>query len=79
MVYGITRQRELSGCSDAGFACLEEDTVKRQRTLGFVLGSTLLAAGGTLIVVDLLRGSSSQGAEVELGVGTASLSLTVRR
>jgi hypothetical protein len=79
LVYGGTRQRELSGCSDPGFACLSESTVKRQRTLGFVLGGALIAAGGTLITVDLLRARSSERARVELGIGLASLSLTVHR
>jgi hypothetical protein len=80
LIYGITRQVELSGCSDAGFGCLEESTVKRQRTLGFVLGGTLLAAGAALITIDLVRSSAARdSADVELGLGLASFSLTVRR
>ncbi len=80
LFYGIERQRELSGCSDAGFVCLEESTVKRQRTLGMVLGGVLVAAGATLIVLDLLSSRQRQSyTDVELGIGFASLSLTVRR
>lgn len=80
LVYGITRQMELSGCSDEGFACLEESTVERQRTLGFVLGGTLLAAGATLITIDLVTTRDSRDrADVDLGLGLASFSLTVRR
>ena len=78
-VYGITRQVELSGCDDPGFACLEESTVQRQRTLGFVMGGTLLAAGATLIVIDLMSTRASDRADVRLGLGLASLSLTVHR
>jgi len=71
---------ELSGCSDEGFACLEESTVERQRTLGFVLGGTLLAAGATLITIDLITTRDSRDrADVDLGLGLASFSLTVRR
>ena len=80
LFYGIERQRELSGCSDVGFVCLEESTVKRQRTLGMVLGGVLVAAGATLIVLDLLSSRQRQSyTDVELGIGFASLSLTVRR
>ena len=79
LIYGIERQRELSGCSDRGFVCLNESTVQRQRTLGLVLGGALLLGGATLFVLDLLKSNQSSYTDVELGFGFASLSLTVRR
>ena len=53
LAYGIGRQVSLGGCSDAGFACLEEDRVARQRSLGLALGAVMVAGGATLIVLDL--------------------------
>ena len=48
--------------------------------LGFVLGGTLLAAGATLITIDLITTRDSRDrADVDLGLGLASFSLTVRR
>lgn len=77
--YGIARQVSLSGCSDPGYGCLEESTVSTQRSVGFGLGAGLLAAGGALIVVDLVRAGRTTTSDVRLGVGLASLSLEVRR
>lgn len=80
LAYGIGRQVSLGGCSDAGFACLEEDRVARQRSLGLALGAVMVAGGATLIVLDLLtHGGTDDRADVAFGVGLASLSLTVRR
>jgi hypothetical protein len=80
LAYGIERHTKLSGCSDAGFTCLAASPVERQRTAGMVVGGALVAAGAALIVIDLVRRPEAEThADVELGLGLASLSLTVRR
>lgn len=77
LIYGIARQTALSGCSDPGYVCLSEGPVRTQRTLGMVAGSLLLAGGASLIVIDLVRDRSAS-TQARLGVGIASLELTVR-
>lgn len=77
LIYGIARQTALSGCSDPGYVCLNDGPVRTQRTLGMVAGSVLLAGGGSLIAIDLLRNRGSS-TEARLGVGLASLELTLR-
>lgn len=80
LAYGIGRQVSLGGCSDPGFACLEEDRVARQRSVGLALGAVMLAGGATLIVLDVLtHGHADERADVSVDVGLASLALTVRR
>lgn len=79
LAYGIGRQVALSGCSDFGYACLNEDRVSRQRSLGLGLGLGLVAGGATLFVIDMVRPRAAPSADVRLGVGFASLSLEVRR
>lgn len=76
-VYGIGRQVALGGCDDRGFVCLNEDAVRRERTLGLALGAALLAGGATLVVVDLLRGRPRSGRTVQAGATFGSLDLEV--
>jgi len=77
--YGIGRQASLSGCSDAGYTCLHESTVARQRSLGLALGSVLVAGGVTLVVVDRRAARAEDSARIEVGIGVASVSIRATR
>jgi hypothetical protein len=71
LVYALNRSSELDGCSDQGFACLEEDAVSSQRTIGFVATGVLGAAAiGALVYGLVINGESEPEASAALCVPT---------
>lgn len=55
LIYGIERQVKVGTCQEADNYCENLSAGQTQRSVGLGIGSTLMVAGGALIVVDLLR------------------------
>lgn len=78
-VYWFDRAGTLGDCgSDDGVACLNTDTLERQRNAGIGLTIGLAALGGALFSLGLVMGSESEDSRVSLECGAAGLGLLCR-
>jgi hypothetical protein len=67
VVWALNRNSELDGCEDEGFACLEQDAVETQRTVGFVLTGVLGAGAiGALVYGLIINGENDSDASAAL-------------